>query len=52
MEPIAEAVFCQEALEGNLRTAHARLRSRASEAALSRGGPAEQVPFILENFIK
>lgn len=44
LEPIAAAVFRQEALEGDLRSAHARLRACAAEAALCRGGPAEQVP--------
>ena len=44
LEPIAAAVFRQEAQEGDLRSAHARLRACAAEAALCGGGPAELVP--------
>lgn len=39
--PIAAAVFQQERLEGDLRSAHARLRAAASEAALSNASAAE-----------
>lgn len=40
--PIAAAVFQQERLEGDLRSAHARLRAAACEAALSNASAAEQ----------
>ena len=39
--PVAAAVFQQERLEGDLRSAHARLRAVASSAALSNGSGAE-----------
>ena len=41
--PIAAAVFKQEQMEGDLRSAHARLRACAIEASLSQGAVAEQV---------
>ena len=38
---MAAAVFQQERLEGDLRSAHARLRAAASSAALSNGSGDE-----------
>ena len=40
--PVARLVFEQDAAEGALRRAHARVREVAEEAAFSRGGAAER----------